>query len=96
MTENKEPLQTGKKAGVPFFLSSSPHIVSPVNASTLMGNMLVALAPQAVFGVAVFGVPALLTIVVSAASAVAAEALFRLAVRRETRVKDLSAGVTWS
>jgi electron transport complex protein RnfD len=94
MAENKEPLQTDKKAGLPLLLSSSPHIVSPVNPSTLMGNMLAALAPSALFGVALFGVPALLTIVVSVASAVIAEALFRLAVKRETRVGDLSAAVT--
>jgi electron transport complex protein RnfD len=59
-----------------------------------MGNMLVAVAPSAVFGVVLFGVPALLTIVVSVLSAMAAEALFRLAIRQETRVRDLSAAVT--
>ncbi|MDR2159977.1 MAG: RnfABCDGE type electron transport complex subunit D [Treponema sp.] len=94
MADNKEPLRTDKKTGIPLLLSSSPHIVSPVNTSVLMGNMLAALAPSAVFGVVLFGVPALLTILVSVASAAAAEALFRLAARREVRVRDLSAAVT--
>jgi electron transport complex protein RnfD len=94
MAENKEPLRMGEKAALPLLLSSSPHIVSPVNASTLMGSMLAALAPSALFGVVLFGVPALLTIVVSTASAAAAEALFRLVTRQETRVRDLSAAVT--
>jgi electron transport complex protein RnfD len=59
-----------------------------------MGNMLVALAPVSIFSVVIFGLPALLNIVVAAAAAIGAEALFRLATRQPLRVKDLSAGVT--
>jgi electron transport complex protein RnfD len=78
----------------PVLLSSSPHINSPVSSAMIMGNMLIALAPAAVFGVVIFGLPALLTIVVSMAAAIAAEALFRLAIRAPLRIGDLSAGVT--
>jgi electron transport complex protein RnfD len=60
----------------------------------LMGTMLIALAPVSIFGVVLFGLPALLNIVVAAAAAIAGEALFRLATRQPLRVKDLSAGVT--
>ncbi|MDR2135957.1 MAG: RnfABCDGE type electron transport complex subunit D, partial [Treponema sp.] len=41
-----------------------------------------------------FGFPALLTVLVSVAAAVAGEALFRLATRQDLRVRDLSAAVT--
>jgi electron transport complex protein RnfD len=56
--------------------------------------MLIALAPTAIFGVVIFGLPALLTIVVSILSAMIGESLFRLITQAEVRIKDLSAGVT--
>ena len=84
-----------QKIPVPsLLLQSSPHIVSPVNSSALMRNMLIALAPVSIFGVVIFGLPALLNIVVSVAAAIAGEALFRLATRQRVRASDLSAGVT--
>jgi electron transport complex protein RnfD len=86
----------GPETGFPL-LSSSPHIASPVRSNRLMANMLIALSPVTVFGIVLFGLPALCTTVVSVAAAVLGEALFRLAVygrRREPRVGDLSAAVT--
>jgi electron transport complex protein RnfD len=59
-----------------------------------MGTVLTALAPAAIFGVVLFGLPALLTILVSVASAVGAEALFRRLLGQEIRAGDLSAAVT--
>jgi electron transport complex protein RnfD len=56
--------------------------------------MLIALTPVSIFGVVVFGLPALLNILVSVSAAILAESLFRLAIRREVRAADLSAGVT--
>jgi electron transport complex protein RnfD len=56
--------------------------------------MLVALAPVSMFGVIVFGLPALLNIVVAAAAAIAGESLFRLITKQPIRAKDLSAGVS--
>ena len=78
----------------PVLLSSSPHINSPVSTRPLMANVLIAVAPSAVFGVVLYGVPALLTILVSAASAVAAEALFRTVIGKEIRAGDLSSALT--
>jgi electron transport complex protein RnfD len=78
----------------PLLLGSSPHFVSPVNTATLMRNMLIALAPVSVFGIIIFGLPALLNIIVGAASAIAAESLFRLITRQKIRVKDCSAGIS--
>ena len=56
--------------------------------------MLIALSPVAIFAVIVFGLHALLNIIVAVASAVAGEAAFRLAIKQPVRAKDLSAGVT--
>ncbi len=75
-------------------LSSSPHFYAPTTARRLMANVLIALAPAAAYGVVLFGVPALLTIVTSVAVALASDAAFRLAIGEKPRVDDLSAAVT--
>ncbi|MDR2376448.1 MAG: RnfABCDGE type electron transport complex subunit D [Treponema sp.] len=90
--EDKTTANTAE-GGFPL-LSSSPHIVSPVCSARLMANMLIALAPVTIFGIILFGLPALLTVLVSVSAAVAGEALFRLVTRQELRVRDLSAAVT--
>jgi electron transport complex protein RnfD len=77
-----------------LLLQSSPHMSSPVNTTTLMRNMLIALAPVSIFGIVIFGMPALLNIVVATASAIIGECLFRLVIRQPIRAKDLSAGVS--
>ncbi|MDL2229853.1 RnfABCDGE type electron transport complex subunit D [Treponema sp. OttesenSCG-928-L16] len=77
-----------------ILLASSPHINSPVNSRRLMANVLTALAPASLFGIVLYGIPALLTILVSVVSAMAAEALFRKLIRRDIRVRDCSAAVT--
>ena len=76
------------------YLSSSPHTGSPVTTQKLMSRVLIALAPVSIFGIVLYGVPALLTILVSIAAAELAEALFRKIIRRDLRYKDLSAAVT--
>jgi electron transport complex protein RnfD len=77
-----------------LLLQSSPHIVSPVDSAMLMRNVLIALAPVTIFGVVMFGLQALLNIIVAMVSAVAGETLFRLVIKQPIRAKDLSAGVT--
>jgi len=91
MADNKTDDQ---RKAAPLLLGSSPHIASPVQTRMIMGTMLVALAPVSIFGVVIFGLPALLNIIVAAAAAIGGEALFRLVTRQPLRVKDLSAGVT--
>jgi electron transport complex protein RnfD len=91
MSDNKTDSQ---RKPIPLLLSSSPHIASPVNSSMLMGNMLIALTPVSIFGVIIFGLPALLNIIVAMAAAIAGEALFRLLIRQPIRVRDFSAGVS--
>jgi electron transport complex protein RnfD len=56
--------------------------------------MLIALIPVSVYGVMIFGRPALLNIIVSVVAAMLAEAAFRKLTRRDLRIGDLSAGVT--
>ncbi|MDR1301344.1 MAG: RnfABCDGE type electron transport complex subunit D [Treponema sp.] len=85
MTENEQSS---------LILASSPHIVSPVATTQLMTNVLIALAPVSVFGVVIFGLPALLTIIVAVVAAVLAEACFRSIMKQDIRIKDRSAAVT--
>ena len=59
-----------------------------------MRNVLIALAPVTVFGIALYGLDALFVVLVSVVSAEIAEVLFRLLTKREARVRDLSAVVT--
>ena len=102
MSDNREkslekPLEKPpeKAPGKPLmYISSSPHIGSPVNSRALMGRVLNALAPVSIFGIVLYGIPALLTIFVSVAAAEIAEALFRKITRQELRYKDASAAVT--
>ncbi|AEF82540.1 RnfABCDGE type electron transport complex subunit D [Leadbettera azotonutricia] len=83
------------KAEAPLLLlSSSPHIASPVGGRVIMAWVLAAIAPAAIFGVALFGIPALLNIVVSIAAAEFAEFAFRKITKQELRNGDLSAAVT--
>ena len=77
-----------------LYISSSPHIGTNVTSRILMQRVLFALAPVSVFGIVLYGVPALLTILVSIAAAECAEALFRKITRQDIRNRDLSAAVT--
>lgn len=75
-------------------VSSSPHIRSSATTSRIMLDVIIALLPAAVAGIVIFGWRALLVLAVTTASAVAAEFLFNLAVKKEQTVSDLSAVVT--
>jgi electron transport complex protein RnfD len=59
-----------------------------------MRNVLISLTPVTIFGIVLFGLPALLNILVSIAGAILAEFLFRRITKQELRIKDLSAVVT--
>jgi electron transport complex protein RnfD len=59
-----------------------------------MANVLIALAPATIFGIVLYGLPALLTILVSVVSAVVAESLFRVFTGRDIRAGDLSGAVS--
>ena len=76
------------------FLSSSPHIGSPVNTRMQMGMVLFALVPVSIFGIMLYGLSALYAMLVSVVAAEIAEALFRKITGQDIRNRDCSAAVT--
>ena len=77
-----------------LIVSSSPHIHSKTTTRGIMRDVLIALAPAAVASVVLFGLKALLIILVCVASAVISELLFNLACKKAQTIGDLSAIVT--
>lgn len=75
-------------------ISLSPHIHSNNSTMRTMLDVIIALVPASVAAVILFGIPALLVIAVCVVSAVAGEALFNLAIKKEQTIGDLSAVVT--
>lgn len=76
-------------------LSSSPHFSEGLSTTKVMLLVILALLPEAVFGVVIFGIRALVTILASVLSCVAFEWLFQKIIgKKRTSVKDLSAVVT--
>lgn len=75
-------------------ISTAPHFHNPVNTKALMRNVLIALAPTTIYGVYAFGLPALMLLAVSCASAVLSEFLWQKIAKKKVRVGDLSALVT--
>ena len=76
-------------------ISSTPHIHQK-GASTrnIMLDVVIAMLPATIAGVIIFGLQALWVVLTCVASAVAAEALFNLCVRKKQTVGDCSAVVT--
>lgn len=75
-------------------VSSSPHVRSKVNTSSIMLTVLIALLPSALFGVYNFGPHALMLILVSVAVCVATEAIYEKIVHKKLTIQDYSAAVT--
>lgn len=77
-----------------MILSSSPHISSGRKTQALMFTVVASLIPECVYGVVIFGIPALITILASVASAVLFEFLFNLLAKKKQTVSDGSAIIT--
>jgi electron transport complex protein RnfD len=77
-----------------MLLSSSPHSFTPVSTPKIMLSVLIALVPAAAYGVYLYGFSALALILVTMASAAAAEFVFRKLIKASTTVGDFSALVT--
>jgi len=75
-------------------LTASPHIHSIHSTRGVMLDVILALLPATLAGVFIFGLRALLVIAVTVGSAVLAEFLFNLAIKKERTIGDLSAIVT--
>ena len=77
-----------------LIVSASPHIQSKSTTQSIMRDVIVALLPAAVAGTILFGLQALITILVCVSTAVVSEFLFNLLCKKEQTVTDLSAVVT--
>ena len=77
-----------------MLLSSSPHSFTPVRTPQLMLSVIIALVPAVGYGVYLYGLPALGLILVTVAASVAAEFVFRKAIKATTTIGDFSAVVT--
>lgn len=77
-----------------YTVSSSPHIRSKDNISNIMRDVLIALLPATAAGIYFFKTQALLVILVSVFSCVAAEALWQKLTKQKIRIGDYSAAVT--
>ena len=77
--------------GEKLLVSPSPHVRAKGKTSLIM---LIALLPSCVYGVLNFGMHALLILVLSTGSAVAAELVYELVMKKKITVTDGSAAVT--
>lgn len=75
-------------------ISSSPHVRSKVSTSGIMGTVLLALLPAALFGIYNFGPHALLLILISMAACVVTEAVYEHFMHKKLTIRDYSAAVT--
>lgn len=77
-----------------LIVSTSPHIHSRTDTSTLMRDVVIALVPALIASVVIFGVRALLVTFVSVAAAVITEYLFEKGCKKPVTIGDWSAVVT--
>lgn len=77
-----------------IYLSPSPHFFSPLNTQRLMLNVVIALVPIACFSIYLYGMKALLRLVISVVCTVGFESAFRYIIGRDIRAKDFSALIT--
>ncbi len=75
-------------------MTGAPHIRSGESIPKVMWSVIIALAPAAAFSVYLFGIPALKLMGVSVVSAVAAEAVIQLLLRKRVTALDGSAVIT--
>ncbi len=77
-----------------IFVSSSPHFNFKCSTQMIMGTVLIALLPEIIMGIVLFGLAALIRILVSVASCVLFEFLFQKVTKQKIVVANLSACVT--
>lgn len=75
-------------------ISSSPHIRDRETTTNIMGKVIVALCPAAIFGIYNFGMRALVIYFITILSCVVFEALFQKIIGKKIMIKDLSAALT--
>ena len=72
----------------------SPHIHSGKSTSAIMRDVIIALLPATVAGALIFGVGALVPVIVCVVCCMGFEALFNVITKKEQTVGDLSSAVT--
>ncbi len=77
-----------------LYMSTAPHVRSPQNTRSLMGDVLIALAPTTIAGIYFFGVSAAIVVALATASAILFEYLWQRLTHKTIRIGDLSAAVT--
>ncbi len=75
-------------------MSASPHINSPINTRIIMLDVIIALLPILVWSIYVFGIRTLWITLISVASCVVFEYIYRKILKKSNTVGDLSAVVT--
>ena len=77
-----------------LLIEPSPHIKSPLTTQRIMLDVLIALLPAVIAGTVIFGLQALVLVVLCAAFCVISELVFNIITKREQTIHDLSAVVT--
>ncbi|MBQ7386884.1 MAG: RnfABCDGE type electron transport complex subunit D [Clostridia bacterium] len=77
-----------------LIVSSSPHIASKSTTQRIMLDVVIALMPTAIAGSILYGIGAVFVILTCILSAVLAEVIFNLIIKKNQTVSDLSAVVT--
>lgn len=75
-------------------VSSNPHVRDKGTTSRIMLDVIIALLPASIVGICVFGVRALILILVTVAAAVATEAVYEYFMHKKITVADCSAALT--
>lgn len=75
-------------------VSSSPHIRHSETVTGIMGDVIIAIMPAAIYGCILFGIRAAAVLITCIAFAVLSEFLWDKALKKPNSVKDLSAVVT--
>ena len=77
-----------------LYVSPAPHFVEGMSTRFLMCMLILALLPETIYGVMLFGFRALLVVLVSVAGSVVFEAAFQKLTKQNITVSDCSAVVT--
>ncbi len=77
-----------------YYVSSSSHVRSHTLTSHIMRDVIIAMLPASAFGVYRFGMSALMVIIATVFSCVAAEYIYQRQMKRTQSIGDLSAALT--
>lgn len=77
-----------------MYVSASPHLRSGISTASVMRDVVIALVPSVIAGSIIFGVRALLIVLLTVASCVVSEYIARKVMKRSNTIGDLSAVVT--